>query len=250
MKPLSGFTNSINPSSSSSSSSYPNMFLKESSDSSSIFSSIWFWLITLLILAFGGFYMYFYLAKGMNTTDIFSQITQYIGNFSTSTSDIISSSITNLPTLPSLSSSGPDTSPTSSPSPSPSPTSPSPTSSSPTSSPSPTNPYQDQGIHSSGPQQIQDRDQTHLGKEPQYQPMQQQMQPSYPTSYAQSNNFPPNNLSEPSAASDGSSAKSGWCYVGEDGGNRSCIESGEFDTCMSGNIFSTRDICINPSLRS
>jgi len=46
-----------------------------------------------------------------------------------------------------------------------------------------------------------------------------------------------------------SSKKSGWCYVGKDNGFRSCAEVTEADICMSGNIFPTRDICINPNLR-
>jgi len=41
----------------------------------------------------------------------------------------------------------------------------------------------------------------------------------------------------------------GWCYVGEDRGFRSCIEISDSDKCMSGDIFPTRQICINPSLR-
>ena len=44
-------------------------------------------------------------------------------------------------------------------------------------------------------------------------------------------------------------SKSGFCYIGEDRGNRSCIEVGEGDVCMSGDIFPTQDICINPNLR-
>jgi hypothetical protein len=43
--------------------------------------------------------------------------------------------------------------------------------------------------------------------------------------------------------------KSGYCYIGEDRGVRSCLQVNESDTCMSGNIFPTQDICINPSLR-
>lgn len=43
--------------------------------------------------------------------------------------------------------------------------------------------------------------------------------------------------------------KAGFCYIGEDRGNRSCIEVGVNDECMSGNIFPSRDICINPNLR-
>jgi hypothetical protein len=45
------------------------------------------------------------------------------------------------------------------------------------------------------------------------------------------------------------SSKSGWCYIGEDRGFRSCIQVGENDTCVSGDIFPSQDICINPTLR-
>jgi hypothetical protein len=44
--------------------------------------------------------------------------------------------------------------------------------------------------------------------------------------------------------------KAGFCYIGEDRGFRSCISVGEGDTCMSGDIFPSMDMCINPSLRS
>jgi hypothetical protein len=44
-------------------------------------------------------------------------------------------------------------------------------------------------------------------------------------------------------------SKSGFCYIGEDRGFRSCIEVGEGDVCMSGDIFPTQAICINPNLR-
>lgn len=46
------------------------------------------------------------------------------------------------------------------------------------------------------------------------------------------------------------SRKAGFCYIGEDRGFRSCISVGEGDTCMSGDIFPSHDICINPNLRS
>lgn len=46
-----------------------------------------------------------------------------------------------------------------------------------------------------------------------------------------------------------STGKSGYCYIGEDRGFRNCIEVGENDKCMSGDIFPTREICINPNLR-
>jgi hypothetical protein len=45
------------------------------------------------------------------------------------------------------------------------------------------------------------------------------------------------------------SGKSGWCFIGEDRGVRSCLNIGPNDTCMSGDIFPTNEICINPNLR-
>lgn len=44
------------------------------------------------------------------------------------------------------------------------------------------------------------------------------------------------------------SAKKGWCYIGTDRGYRSCVKS-DSHKCMSGNIFPSKDICINPNLR-
>jgi hypothetical protein len=44
--------------------------------------------------------------------------------------------------------------------------------------------------------------------------------------------------------------KAGWCYIGEDRGFRSCAEVGVNDTCMSGDIFPTQQICVNPNLRA
>lgn len=46
-----------------------------------------------------------------------------------------------------------------------------------------------------------------------------------------------------------SSGKAGYCYIGEDRGFRSCIQVKEGDTCMSGEIFPSNAICVNPSLR-
>ncbi len=44
-------------------------------------------------------------------------------------------------------------------------------------------------------------------------------------------------------------SKAGYCYVGEDRGYRSCVKVSEKDICMSGDIFPTHDICVNPNLR-
>jgi hypothetical protein len=45
------------------------------------------------------------------------------------------------------------------------------------------------------------------------------------------------------------SGKAGWCYIGEDRGYRTCAEVGVNDMCMSGDIFPSNEICINPNLR-
>jgi hypothetical protein len=47
-----------------------------------------------------------------------------------------------------------------------------------------------------------------------------------------------------------SAGKSGWCYIGQDRGFRSCAQVGVNDTCMSGDIFPTHEICMNPNLRT
>ena len=43
--------------------------------------------------------------------------------------------------------------------------------------------------------------------------------------------------------------KDGWCYVGNDRGYRSCIQLHQNDMCMSGDIFPSDKICVNPNLR-
>ena len=45
------------------------------------------------------------------------------------------------------------------------------------------------------------------------------------------------------------SSKTGYCYIGEDRGFRSCISVEDSDVCMSGDIFPSNKICVNPSLR-
>lgn len=47
----------------------------------------------------------------------------------------------------------------------------------------------------------------------------------------------------------GRRSKSGFCYIGEDRGFRSCIRVNDSDKCMSGDIFPSKAICINPNLR-
>ena len=55
---------------------------------------------------------------------------------------------------------------------------------------------------------------------------------------------------EASSSIQNGAPKAGWCYIGEDRGFRSCAEVGVNDTCMSGDIFPTSQICVNPSLRA
>jgi hypothetical protein len=40
-----------------------------------------------------------------------------------------------------------------------------------------------------------------------------------------------------------------YCYIGYDNGQRECIEAYAGDICMSGEIFPSMDVCINPTLR-
>ena len=43
--------------------------------------------------------------------------------------------------------------------------------------------------------------------------------------------------------------KAGYCYIGSEKGFRSCLYVGKRDMCMSGDVYPTMDICINPKLR-
>jgi len=45
------------------------------------------------------------------------------------------------------------------------------------------------------------------------------------------------------------SGKAGYCFIGSENGNRSCVSITAKDVCISGDIFPTQDICINPTLR-
>jgi hypothetical protein len=45
------------------------------------------------------------------------------------------------------------------------------------------------------------------------------------------------------------SGKGGYCYIGEDRGFRSCVKVEAADKCMSGQVFSRQEICVDPTLR-
>jgi hypothetical protein len=53
----------------------------------------------------------------------------------------------------------------------------------------------------------------------------------------------------PSESTNYTTGKAGWCFIGEDRGIRSCSQVGVNDMCMSGDIFPTQDVCMNPNLR-
>lgn len=42
-------------------------------------------------------------------------------------------------------------------------------------------------------------------------------------------------------------SKAGWCFVGDYDGKRGCIELDEHDKCMSGQIFPSQKMCLNPT---
>jgi hypothetical protein len=48
--------------------------------------------------------------------------------------------------------------------------------------------------------------------------------------------------------SSNSSGKAGWCYIGEERGVRSCSQVNANDTCMSGDIFPSNEVCMNPNM--
>ncbi len=56
-------------------------------------------------------------------------------------------------------------------------------------------------------------------------------------------------LPDDSRSSVQTTGKQGWCYIGEDDGVRTCSQIGVNDTCMSGDVFPTQSVCVNPKLR-
>jgi len=44
-----------------------------------------------------------------------------------------------------------------------------------------------------------------------------------------------------------SATKAGWCLVGEYNGTRGCIEVNDSSKCLSGQVFPTQQLCINPA---
>jgi hypothetical protein len=66
-------------------------------------------------------------------------------------------------------------------------------------------------------------------------------------------NVSPNRMNDPAPSPSESpiqkpitAGKTGWCLVGEYEGKRGCVEVGEQDKCMTGQIFATQNACMNP----
>ncbi len=49
--------------------------------------------------------------------------------------------------------------------------------------------------------------------------------------------------------SSSTAGKAGYCFIGQEQGIRSCAPVGANDQCMSGDVFPTNDVCMNPNLR-
>lgn len=68
-------------------------------------------------------------------------------------------------------------------------------------------------------------------------------------------NVSPNRMNEPAPSPSESpiqkpitAGKTGWCLVGEYEGKRGCVEVGEQDKCMSGQLFTSLNACANPDV--
>ena len=60
-----------------------------------------------------------------------------------------------------------------------------------------------------------------------------------------------NNFPKPFNNNNMSKKRNGWCFIGNDrNGMPHCAKINDITMCNSGNISSTREICINPLLRN
>ena len=59
----------------------------------------------------------------------------------------------------------------------------------------------------------------------------------------------PSSSSSPIQTSIAATSKSSWCLTGEYKERRGCIEIGENDRCMSGQVFPTQALCLNPNIQ-
>jgi len=61
-------------------------------------------------------------------------------------------------------------------------------------------------------------------------------------------NIPAPDTSENPIQNSIAQSKSSWCLVGEYKGKRGCIEVNQYDKCMSGQVYPSQKMCINPAM--
>jgi len=69
------------------------------------------------------------------------------------------------------------------------------------------------------------------------------------TSSQQENKEPDGYSPDDSNSSIQKKGKSGYCYIGTSQNTRTCANIDASDTCMSGDIFPTMELCVNPNLK-
>jgi hypothetical protein len=73
--------------------------------------------------------------------------------------------------------------------------------------------------------------------------------PSPPANCPKSDHTPEPDKSSNAIQNPITAKKSSWCLVGEDDGVRGCVAIEEHDKCMSGQIFPTKEACLNPNTK-
>lgn len=64
----------------------------------------------------------------------------------------------------------------------------------------------------------------------------------------QQNNIPSPDTSENPIQNPIAQSKSSWCLVGEYKGRRGCIDVSQYDKCMSGQVYPSQKMCLNPAI--
>ena len=88
-----------------------------------------------------------------------------------------------------------------------------------------------------------------LPNQPQEQPPQPQPQPQ-PQKKPETKPDPQPDTTKNPIQNPISSIKARWCLVGEYEGRRGCIAINEHDKCLSGQVFPTQQMCLNPTYTS
>ena len=67
--------------------------------------------------------------------------------------------------------------------------------------------------------------------------------------FASDNKYPQHEPDKSSSSSIQNPNSKSWCYVGTDRNYRSCVQVKNSTECMSGKVYPSKQICINPTLR-